>query len=106
VRWWNGGELADRDPISPAMFGKGAATAVLRAKMSNVGEERCRREGRRRWRHRFSGSVVPMEESPRKKRAEEEEADGGKKVELPPPLFILQGGSRGTLPHDPDHFCR
>jgi hypothetical protein len=46
VRRRNGGELADRDPISPAMSGKGAATAASRAKMLDVGEERRRREGR------------------------------------------------------------
>jgi hypothetical protein len=72
VRRRNSGELADGDPISPAMSEEGAATAASRAKMSDIGEERRRREGRRWWRCRFSDSVVLTEESPRKKRVEEE----------------------------------
>jgi hypothetical protein len=39
VRRRNSGELADRDPISPAMSGKGAATVASRAKMSDDGED-------------------------------------------------------------------
>jgi hypothetical protein len=39
VQQRNGGELADRDPISPAMSGKGATMAASRAKMSDVGED-------------------------------------------------------------------
>jgi hypothetical protein len=109
VRRWNVGELADRDPISPATSGKGAATAASRAKMSDVGEERRRREGRRRRRRRFSDSVVPTEESPRKKRAQEEEGVGGKKVELPPLPYLYRGAAvveHYHCAHDPDCFCQ
>jgi hypothetical protein len=109
VRWRNGGELADRDPISPAMSRKGAATAALRPKMLDIGEERRRREGRRRRRRRFSDSVVLTEESPRKKRAEEEEGVGGKKVELPPLPYLYRGATvveHYHRAHDPDRSCQ
>jgi hypothetical protein len=91
------------------MSGKGAATVASMAKMSDVGKERRRREGRRQRRRRFSDSVVPTEESPRKKRVQEGEEVGGKKVELPPLPYLYHGAAvveHYHCAHDPDRFCQ
>jgi hypothetical protein len=75
VRRWNGGELADRDLISPAMSRRGAEPAASTAKSLSVGEDRRRREGRRR-RRRFFVRLLRRRRA-RRRRAEEEEGVRG-----------------------------
>jgi hypothetical protein len=76
-RQWGDGELADEDPISPAVSKRGRGPAASRAKMPNDGENRCQNGGGPQ-RCGFSGSVGPTEESLRRRRRGRRRS-GGKK---------------------------